>query len=238
MKKLMFVGLSVILVVLQAPVMAVEMNCEEGVVSPTSMGFDVIKPRMWEDDSNQVLKGHPFLLQWSDPDNDLGPKVTIARVKVDNGRTNVAAIQWLNNQPNTGWALLTRAMTEPAINFADKDQLWTYMVQGTQDRSYEIYSPCFTYNDELEMFGSSLDANEQNEKGNKAKNRFRYYAEQIFPVLCELGGNEWVVEVARAPFEVYKYGETFFNASSIGWLHIDGGIGSACNLVAIDETPI
>jgi hypothetical protein len=154
MKRLMLLSLGGVLMAFQAPAMAAA-NCS------TTLSDGAVKVLMPGNGSGPdvLVAGQPFLLQWSDPKSDLGPRVNVhlMRITSDTTLTKTGKQTW-SNQPNIGYHVALDKLVNP-VSQQFKTAKHIFVVQSSSNTKDYIQSDCFTFKSASEVFTPGLSAN-------------------------------------------------------------------------------
>ena len=154
MKRLMLLSLGVVLMAFQAPAMAAA-NCS------TTLSDGAVKVLMPGNGSGPdvLVAGQPFLLQWTDPKSDLGPRVKIHLMRITSGTTlTKTGKQTWKNQPNIGYHVALDKLVNP-VSQQFKTAKHIFVVQSSSNTKDYIQSDCFTFKSASEVFTPGLSAN-------------------------------------------------------------------------------
>jgi hypothetical protein len=154
MKRLMLLSLGVVLMAFQAPAMAAA-DCS------TTLSDGAVKVLMPGNGSGPdvLVAGQPFLLQWTDPKSDLGPRVKIHLMRITSGTTlTKTGKQTWKNQPNIGYHVALDKLVNP-VSQQFKTAKHIFVVQSSSNTKDYIQSDCFTFKSASEVFTPGLSAN-------------------------------------------------------------------------------
>ena len=154
MKKRMTLGLAMALMAFQAPAMAAA-SCS------TTLSDGAVKVLMPGNGSGPdvLVAGQPFLLQWTDPESDLGPRVKIHLMRITSGTTfTKTGKQTWSNQPNIGYHVALDKLVNP-VSQQFKTAKHIFVVQSSSNTKDYIQSDCFTFKSASEVFTPGLSAN-------------------------------------------------------------------------------
>ena len=163
MKKLLTVGLGMVLMALQANIWAATCATEK-----KAKGYmvKVLSPAM----ATVINKNDPFLVQYSDPGQSLGIVVTVALHTITGKKKAPKAVKALKNQPNSGSVLLTGAnLMNPG---SKADGKFFFRVSGA---GKSVDSECFTFAPQLK--GATKQTADAELQG--LQQTVKTYAEQI-----------------------------------------------------------
>ena len=137
MKKLLIVGLGVVLMGMQVNVLAA--TC---VTEKKGKGYTL---RVLSPGPGTVInKGAPFLLQWQDPAQSLGIKVHVGLHQLKGTKKVPKPIKTLMNRPNTGNVLVTGTnLTQPGPKAKARDKYFLRITSGKTKQF--IDSECFAF---------------------------------------------------------------------------------------------
>ncbi|HIL96469.1 MAG TPA: hypothetical protein EYG51_11185 [Pseudomonadales bacterium] len=153
MKRLMLLSLGVVLMAFQAPAMAAA-DCS------TTLSDGAVKVLMPGNGSGPdvLVAGQPFLLQWTDPKSDLGPRVKIHLMRITSGTTlTKTGKQTWSNQPNIGYHVALDKLVNP-VSQQFKTAKHIFVVQSSSNTKDYIQSDCFTFKSASEVYTPGLSA--------------------------------------------------------------------------------
>ena len=106
-----------------------------------------------------LVTGQPFLLQWTDPESELGPRVNIHLMRITSGTTfTTTGKQSWGNQPNIGYHVALEKLVNPVNVQQFKTAKHIFVVQSSSNKKDFIKSDCFTFKSASEVFTPGLSA--------------------------------------------------------------------------------